>query len=208
MKPQWENLYSQMLVDINRCKTLDLPETERAESCYGIAINYWHRVKTFFMVKLNYSDAEEIEFFKIVKPQFTSHIEYYLIMNQGLLFIPENLNEKFEYWQVGVERYQRFCDRNLDFIRYYESTSKVYDADYFLQRNNRLVVLPQERIFEDNDCRTSHDHIVRGLLANRMYHEYAGKRLNELKPPDPNSYSGHVPPLNGGGTAQPRSSNS
>lgn len=180
MHPKWEILYTEMLVDIERCKKMELPETERTESCYRVSVNYWFRVKELFMSRVIYDDMEEIVFFKTVKPQFTSYIEYYLVLNQGLLFIPEEAEERLLYWQEETKRHQRFCDRNADFIRYYEINGTDQDAQYFLQRNNRNVAMPQERIYEDADCRSSHDHIIRGFLANRMYHEYAAGKIRQL----------------------------
>lgn len=181
MHPKWEIVYTEMLADIDRCKKMDLPETERTESCYRVSVNYWFRVKELFMSRVIYDDMEEIVFFKSVKPQFTSYIEYYLVLNQGLLFIPEEAEERLLYWQEEAKRHQRFCDRHVDFIGYYEAGSIDQDANYFLQRNNRIAAMPQERIYEDADCRCSHDHLVRGLLANRMYHEYVSGKITQLQ---------------------------
>jgi RteC protein len=180
MKPEYELLYKDMLKDIERCSGIDLPETEIAECCYQIAINYWQKLKEGFQKKSIYADADEIEFFKMVKPEFTSYIEYNLILNQGLLFIPAEREQALNYWKEEVKRHQRFLERNRVFVEYYESGSIEQDAECFLQRNNRLTAMPQERIYEDNDCRSSHDHLVRGLLANRMYKEYVDKRIKQL----------------------------
>lgn len=181
MHPKWEILYTEMLADIDRCKNMELHETERTESCYRVTVNYWYRIKELFLDRVIYDDMEEITFFKTVKPQFTSHIEYYLVLNQGLLFIPEDAEEKLLYWQEEAKRLQRFCDRHADFIRYCEASSIDQDANYFLQRNSRNVAMPQERIYEDADCRSSHDHLVRGFLANRMYHEYVTGKIKQLQ---------------------------
>ncbi len=181
MHPKWEILYTEMLADIERCKKMELPETERTESCYRVSVNYWFREKELFMSRVIYDDMEEITFFKTVKPQFTCYIEYYLVLNQGLLFIPGTSEERLLYWQEEAKRHQRFCDRHADFIRYYESSKTDQDANYFLQRNNRNVAMPQERIYEDADCRSSHDHLVRGLFANRMYHEYVLEKIRQLQ---------------------------
>lgn len=169
-----------MLQDIERCNGMDLPETEIAECCDQVAVNYWQKLKLGFQRWVIYIDAEEIEFFKMVKPEFTSYIEYNLILNQGLLFIPAEKEETLNYWKEEAKRYQRFFERNRVFIEYYESGGSVKNVEYFLQRNNRLTSMPQERIYEDKDCRSSHDHLIRGLLANRMYKTYVEKRTKQL----------------------------
>lgn len=169
-----------MLDDLDRYKTIELPETERAECCYRAALNYWLKVKEHFFQRVIYVDTEEIEFFREVKPQFTALIEYYLILNQGLLFIPEKLEDRIAYWEEEAKRYQRFYVRNRTFIEYYESGCNKEDMHYFLARYNNQFMMPQERIYEDSDCRTSHDHLVRGLIANRMYLDFAQEKLAEL----------------------------
>lgn len=169
-----------MLDEMKTYHQQDLSETEIAECCYRISVNYWHKVKECFQQRVMVPDEEEIGFFKNVKPLFTAHIEYNLVLFQGLLFMPPEENETFRYWQKESNRYQRFFDRNADFIRYYESNCGDNDANYFLQRNNHIGLLPQERIYEDMDCRSSHDHLVRRLLANRMYRQYVQERLSQL----------------------------
>lgn len=180
MNEKYQLLHSDMLKDMARCSAMELPETEVAECCYRIAVNYWLRIKQCFQKRVIYDDAGEIEFFKSVKPQFTAYIEHYLILNQGLLFIPGQKEDEVAYWEEEERRYQRFYERNRDFIQYYENGKTESDAEYFLQRNNRLLLLPQERIYEDLDCRSSHDHLIRGFLANRMYKQYVENRLKQL----------------------------
>lgn len=169
-----------MLEDIDRCRKAILPEAECVECCYRVAMNYWKELKELFISGTMQMDAEEIEFFKEVKPLFTSHIEYYLILNQVVLFVPNIEQEKKEYWNEEEKRYHRYCKRHENFIAYYESGSTERDSEYFLQRNNRVEMPPQERIYEDADCRSSHDHIVRGLLAGSMYHDFVLERIKQL----------------------------
>ncbi len=180
MNEKWKHFYSLMQDDLNRCRTMELPETERAECCYRVALNYWLKIKEHFLQRVIYVDTEEIEFFREVKPQFTAFIEYYLILNQGLLFIPEKIEDRISYWEEEAKRYQRFYVRNKTFIEYYESGCNSQDMQYFLVRYNEQTIMPQERIYEDHDCRSSHDHVVRGFIANRMYRDFVQEKLVEL----------------------------
>ncbi|HEX7903910.1 MAG TPA: RteC domain-containing protein [Chitinophagaceae bacterium] len=181
MKHQWEHFYSLMLIDLRHANAMKLPKIEWVECCYWIAKNYWYKLKELFLERIIYADSEEIEFFRDVKPKFTSHIEYYLILSQGLLFAPDSPSEQLEYWEGELRRYQRFYAPNDMVINYYESGCHSSDALYFLQRNNQQGLLLHERIYEDMDCRSSHDHVVRGLLAHRMYQDYVQRKLFELQ---------------------------
>ena len=181
MKAVFEHLHQELLADLKRSWQLELPEAERVECCYRVAMDYWLKVKEIYLTRVKYDEEFEINFFRELKPLFTSHIEYYLILNQALLFIPGEAEKVVIYWEAEARRYQRFCDKHNVFIRYYEGYRTEDDKAYFLRRNNRQETPPQERLYEDEDCRSSHDHLVRGLLANSLYHEYVNKKLEALK---------------------------
>lgn len=177
MKTQWEELYSRLLIEINQCKSIRMPEMEMAETCFRIATNYWIEAKLRFMKRIMQIDDEEMEFFKEVKPLFACHMEFYFLVSQGLLFIPEQPAERKKYWEEESRKQERFAKRHPEFIKYYESKQRHLDFKYFLQRNNGLRYMVQEKVYNDQDCRTSHDHLVRSCLANRMYNEFVKKRL-------------------------------
>lgn len=180
MHPKWEPLFNERLSDLRRYQEMQICENEQAECCYRVACNYWLRAKELFLQQMVYDDSEELEFFREIKPAFTAYIEYYMILNQGLLFIPPDPVNEVGYWEEEAKRYERFCSRNETFIQYYESKRNDHEAEYFLQRNNQQTLMPQEWIYDDKDCRSSHDHLVRGLLANRMYRDYVQQKLKVL----------------------------
>lgn len=186
MKKNFESIYELMLAELKECQCQDLSEADRAEGGYRVALEYWHLVKQKFQRRVMQVDEEEIGFFREIKPRFTAYIEYNLILHQALLFIPESECDRSSYWQEELHRYERYCDRHHDFIAYYESGARERFCQYYLQRSNTSALSPQERIYEDEDCRSSHDHLVRGLLANRMYREYVQERLKQLQDRTPN----------------------
>ena len=150
------------------------------EDCFWIACQYWNKLKELIRIEPFSGETEEINFFKNIKPKFTCYIEYFVILNEALLFIQENVPDKITHWEQEANRYKRFCDRNRNFIRYFEGRGRDLDSNYFLERNNRQSALPQERIYDDGDCRSSHDSIVRSFLANKMYNDYVKVKLDEL----------------------------
>jgi hypothetical protein len=172
MKHYFEELYKSLMKELS--------ETEKPDDCFHVAMEYWLVAKEIFNLHQFKNQDEEPEFFRTIKPLFTSYIEYYLIVNQSLLFTPKETESAAAYWEEEFNRYKRFCDKHRDFLSYYESYSSENDNEYFTRRNNRQEPPPQERIYDDADCRSSHDHIVRGLLAHSMYHEFVSQQLQEL----------------------------
>ena len=181
MDQLYDYTYSMMLAELGQCKTIELPDAKQSECGYGVTMKFWQKLREIWKEKLTYTDEEEINFFREVKPRFTCHIEYYLILNQGLLFVPDDLVETIKYWTEEEKRYDRFCKRHENFVKYFDNKWHYRDQDYFLQRNNRHAILPKERIYVDEDCRSSHDWIVRSYLANKMYFEFVKKRLEVLE---------------------------
>lgn len=181
----WERIHNEMMDTMNQCKNLELPETEKIECCFRIATNYWEIVKRKWKEKENPSLDEEINFFRDLKPGFTAYIEFYLLQNQGLLFAPDWPAAKFSYWKNEANRYYRFCRRNMRFLFYFHSGSRKKDGEYFICRNESFPVSPSDKIFNDCDCRSSHDGIVRSFIANKMYREFATTKLSGCQASDP-----------------------
>lgn len=181
MKQSWDYTYSLLLTDINRCKAMFLSEAATTESCFQIACKYWEKIKGQWLKNSTHTDKEEIIFFREIKPRFTSHIEYFMLLNLGLLLVPEKPVDRISYWREEARRYKLFYDRNEQFIKYYNSKYKYQDRKYFLQRNSQAEWLPQEGIYKDYNCRTTHDYLVRSYLANRMYNDYVNEMLTVLE---------------------------
>lgn len=181
MKQSWDYIYSLLVADISRCKTMLLSEAATTESCFQIACKYWERVKTLWLDNPAHTDKEEIIFFREVKPRFTAHIEYYMLLNLGLLLVPEKPIDRLSYWKEEARRYKLFYERNSEFIKYYHGKYRYQDRKYFLQRNSPVEWVPQEGIYNDYNCRTAHDQIVRSYLANRMYNDYIIELLSTLE---------------------------
>ncbi len=184
MKADFESLYYELLADVKRTWDSELPEIECVQNCFNVAISYWGKVKRIFLAKSDYDDDEEIIFFREVKPLFTAYMELYLILYKGLLFQPEEMEKMISYWKAQAEKYTRYFEVNADFIDYYESCSMEYDEQYFLMRNNKQKVSKPGKLYDDADCRSSHDYLVRGLLANSMYYDYVIQRLRKLNSGD------------------------
>jgi hypothetical protein len=119
MKPEYEPLYQDMLQDIERCLQLELPEKERIENCFWIAINYWEKLKDAVKCKGFKGEKDEIDFFRNVKPHFTSEIDYYVLLSEGLLFVPKLRESAIEYWADESRRFKRICDNNNEIVSYY-----------------------------------------------------------------------------------------
>ena len=181
MMKKWEIAYHRMIHQMDESHHKDMTEQEQAGHAYKIALQCWQQVKGE-MKRYEFKDAnEEIDFYKNIKPKFTGYIEYLILLNHGLLFIPTESKEALQiYWQFEVERLERFKERNKSFVAYYEGRSTYNDEKYFLPVEEDSVH-KYSRIYDtDGAFVTSHDHLVASLLAEEKYHEFAKKKLYEV----------------------------
>lgn len=180
MKQQFQSIYQQMQADIDQCRQQDLPELEKVECCFRTVAGYWIGMRE----KLNNyrfaTEEEEIDFFKHTKPLFTSQIELYTLIYQGILFKPKEDQLKIaSFWANELSRLNRFNENREDFIRYYKSGNTYLDRQYFL-RHRKTPGAAAPRVYDKNtDFSTSHDWLVAALMAQELYHEYARKKLKE-----------------------------
>jgi len=180
MKQQFQFIYRQMQADVDKCRQQSQSELERIECCFRTADDFWLRMRDALSDHVFKNEAEEIDFFKNVKPLFTSQIELYTLIYQGMLFKPDADTIKIEsFWESESGRLHRFCESKEAFIQYYKSGDTSLDRQYFLRDNNHPA--PAPKIYDKNaNFSTSHDGLVAALLAQEMYHEYTRAKLKEL----------------------------
>jgi hypothetical protein len=183
MKQEYQLLYHDMLADIERCMQLELPNEERIEACFWVASNYWEKLKELLEGREFKDDSDEIEFFRNVKPRFTCYIEYFILLSEALVFVPEDKKCAIAFWEEESRRFNRFCTRNQIFVSYYESGKRSKDNIYFLRKNaDDLSFVLSAPVYDvDVAFCSSRDQIVRRYLAYKMFNEYAKKRLDGLE---------------------------
>lgn len=180
MPPGYQLLYNDLLRDLERMQQRCGSEKEAAESCFWIASNYWEQLKKKTGINKFSSDAEEIIFFREVKPFFLRHAEYHIILSEALLFVPEDGAVIRDFWEEESKRLERVRHRNLPFVEYYESGCREQDAKYFLRSGH-----PGRKIMplydNDPDWCSPDDGTLRTWLAHQLYHGYTQQKLALLE---------------------------
>src|SRR5688572_22373199 len=107
----YDELHGQMLCDLSRCNA--------PEECFWVVKGYWDKVKEKFKESGTKTEYEEVDFFKNIKPFFTSYLEYYVILSEALISAPGESGLAMIYWEAESKRFQRFVDKNNSFVGYY-----------------------------------------------------------------------------------------
>ncbi len=125
------------------------------------------------------TDAEEIKFFKEIKPQFTSKLIYYNTIFKIEMKKPNGGNRIVKkYYNNELIKLKAFFDNELEFYKYYRSGSTYLDHKYFLRSKFDIKMSLDSYYFEaDKSFSTSHDFKVAKILANDLIQLYLENQL-------------------------------
>jgi hypothetical protein len=174
-------LYAQMEGELCQLEMYCGNETGRLEICFNITRLYWNNIKDSLGSFTFKYEADEIHFFRHVKPLFMSAIEYYTMRYQASLFKPDDSKGIIAYWLHELRRAELFYTRHKKFLDYYFSEQTQLDNTYFTRCNH--IVDPTGKACS-NKLPFSAGHIAAQALAFRKYCLYIENELKILMPKD------------------------
>ena len=109
-------------------------ESTRCERAIEVILKTIKALKIVVQKTKFKTDAEEIKFFKEIKPQFTSKLIYYNTIFKIEMKKPNGGNRIVKkYYNNELVKLKAFFDNELEFYRYYRSRSTYLDHKYFLR---------------------------------------------------------------------------
>jgi hypothetical protein len=114
------------------------------------------------------NEAEEILFFKRIKPELFSKLIYSVkILNIENRKPAGSLEIQEGYLRRELEKLTFFFNDHLEFYRYYRMNSTFLDNKYFIRGKDDLNLYEDTlMIYVDPDFSTSHDYMVSEIIAN------------------------------------------
>ena len=183
MNPKYSILLNKLNEQLN---FIDLEIDDQIKKCEQAitvilkSINELKKVAT----KINFkSKSEEIQFFKEVKPQFTSKLIYFNLVYRIEMKKPNGGNKILKkYYNNELLKLKAFFDNELEFYQYYRSGSTYLDYKYFLRGEFDIKLALDSYYFEsDMSFATSHDFKVATILANDLIELYLENQLLMLE---------------------------
>lgn len=158
--------------------------TEQYRSSIMICKKAMTKLKRYISTYSFENTAEEIHFFKEVKPLFYSKYIYFINVYNYLIQLPAGGEEALRsYINFQLTDLQRFFDSNKAFYQYYRSGGTQMDAVYFT-RGGFDVQMELEDFEEDEQYSTSHDYKLSKIIANEKFQEYLNIELLKLGNPE------------------------
>ena len=154
-------------------------ESTRCERAIEVILKTIKALKIVVQKTKFKTDAEEIKFFKEIKPQFTSKLIYYNTIFKIEMKKPNGGNRIVKkYYNNELVKLKAFFDNELEFSRYYRSRSTYLDHKYFLRSRFDIKMSLDSYYFEaDTSFSTSHDYKVAKILANDLIQLYLENNL-------------------------------
>lgn len=163
----------------------------RSENAINIIINSIEKLKIIFEKERSKSQEQEIDFFKNIKPKFTSKLIYYNAIYKIETKKPhggERILKK--YLNHELDKLKRYFDNNLDFYKYYRTGSNYLDHKYFTRGKFDIKLTLDSFYFEvDHTFSTSHDFKVAKIMAHDLIQVYLEDKLLMMENREPKEKS-------------------
>lgn len=190
---------TKLLTDLNeQLNFIDLEidnEIKKCEKAIEISVKAKDNLKALILKTTFKTREEEIQFFKEIKPHFTSKIVYYnSVLNIEMKKPSGGLRVVKKYYNNELIKLKSFFDNELEFYKYYRSSNNYLDHKYFLRGKFDIKMSLDSYYFEvDTTFSTSHDFKVAKLLANDLVELYLENQLRMFDNKDTKEKSQHKP---------------
>ncbi|RCH56827.1 hypothetical protein DJ568_02940 [Mucilaginibacter hurinus] len=169
-----DRLYADLNRDLNALVLEEDQLIKRYERSIHACVKYLKKLKDHCKTNDPGTPAEEILFFKTIKPKFKSQLIYYQsLLNLEVRKPIGDCNVIADYLRNEGKVLHHFFESNLSFYQYVR-THATYLDDYYFVRGNYDVFLDPDQCVVDFDptFSTTHDHKLAQVLATELLQEY------------------------------------
>ena len=180
MKTFTERFYSAMENQLAEISLSGGSLTEQYKASIKVCKKAMTKLKNYISSYDFQNINEEINFFKVIKPQFYSKYIYYINVYNFLTQRPtggENIQQ--DYIKMHLAELKTFFDHNRAFYSYYRSGMTQMDEIYYT-RGGFDVHAELEDFEEDEQYSTSHDYKLSKIIAHEKFQDYLNLELAKV----------------------------
>lgn len=126
--------------------------------------------------------AEEVQFFKKLKPPFIAKFIYYSKILEVESHKP-NAGVKVlkKYYEAEQEKLKLFYSEQSEFYSYYRREATYLDHKIFVRNSYDLKMKLSFGFYNfDSNFTTSHDHMIARFIANQQYDQYLKRQIENI----------------------------
>ena len=167
---------------INKSELSNLNVLKKSLEASLVLGDAFQRLREFIANYTFSTEAEEIEFFKVVKPRLYHRLIYYRKVYNIEMNRPVGVDSQRAYLIDEIKAINRYNNKHSDFVRYYRSGMTHLDSLYYLRnRNDTALYLESFHYERDPKFSTNADFKVAKLLANELLSAYLKGELEALE---------------------------
>ena len=178
--------FKQMLIDLTEQLNfinLEIDESiAKSQKSVELTLIAIDKLKKQFLKNKTISTDNEIDFFRNIKPKFTSLYIYHNAIFKIETKMPhggERIAKK--YLNKELKKLKRYFDNNLDFYNYYRTGSSYLDYKYFVRGNHDVKLRLDSYYFEaDHTFSTTHDFKIAKILAHDLVQVYIETKIHKI----------------------------
>lgn len=182
MKVFVSNLEKEITGRLKKIELSDLNILKKSLEASLVLGDAFQQLREFIDSHIFNNEAEEIEFFKVIKPRLYHRLLYYRKVYNIEMNRPVGVDSQKAYLIDEIKAINRYNTKHSDFVRYYRSGMTHLDSLYYL-RNRTNVSLYLESFHYERDPKfsTNADFKVAKLLANELLSAYLKGELEALE---------------------------
>src|SRR5882724_4923749 len=93
---------------LKQCWKTKKSDKENIEECFFLCNEYWNKIRRLVSYHFFEKAEDEIYFFRHIKPAFCCEIEYYALLYQSDMFLPDVEPQILPYWHREKGRLKQF----------------------------------------------------------------------------------------------------
>lgn len=176
-------LKKEVEAEIHRIEATDANNLKKSLQASRVLGSAFERLKIFITGYRFRDDAEEIYFFKHIKPGLCSHLVYYRkVYNIEMNRPVGSIETQRTYLLHELDRIHDFQQKRQDFYRYLRSGATSLDCIYFMRGKTDMELYLESFYYErDPQFSTNCDFKVARIMANEMLQGYLQTELEALE---------------------------
>ena len=176
------NLEKEIEKKLKTIESADLNIMKKSLETSQILVNAFQKVKEFIGSYTFKDEAEEIDFFKEIKPRLFYRLLSYCKIYNIEMNRPVGVDSQRAYLIDEIKAINRYNAKRSDFVHYYRSGLTHLDSIYYL-RGRIDTALYLELFYYEREpmCSTNCDFKFARLKANEMLMVYLNKELEALE---------------------------
>jgi hypothetical protein len=177
------SLYNQMENSLDEINLNETDILKRLKDSSKTILSSISSLKSFIASYEFVDIIDEINFFKKIKPKFSSKLIFYQKAYEIQLYLPiGQLPDIKNYYFKEIQKIDKYLNDNKELFSYYRSNTTLFDEIYFVRKKpDSWLLLGLDEYENDLDFTTFYDHKISKIIAFDFLSEFIKESINTLE---------------------------